>query len=174
MRGRHAFLAALVVLGGCGSGQPSLSDQEVTALLAGVDRVRAAAAEGDEITAAAALSQLRNEVLKLTERGEIGADQAEEILAAAAEVADELGSLSEAPATTGEDSADTEPNPQDTADDTEEAEDDAEDEGDDAEDAEDEEDTEDEATNEGDDGEEEDAEDAEAEDEGDDGEEGDG
>jgi hypothetical protein len=79
-----ARLASVVVLGvavaGCGSG---LSEHAAIELEARVDAVRAAAEARSRDGAAAAVTELQATVAALLESGEIDADKANEILAAA-------------------------------------------------------------------------------------------
>jgi hypothetical protein len=91
---------ALVVLAACGSSGSGVSSSAGTQLSARVDAVRAAAAHGDRRLAALRLAQLRTDLAKLQQTGQVSDGAAVRILRAAQSVHTQLVLLPEPTTTT--------------------------------------------------------------------------
>lgn len=92
-RGTVLMMALLVVFAGCGTGSRNLTAAGSSRLSSEVAALRSAAEVGDRPGAEAALSTLRRSVAELQESKEIGGSEAADVLAAAAEVENNLGSI---------------------------------------------------------------------------------
>jgi hypothetical protein len=88
-----AAALAAVVLVGCGSSSPSISEDASQQLELRVEAVRNAAAARDRTGAEAALADLRRSVEALRSRDEVSSDRVSEILDAAATVEARLQSI---------------------------------------------------------------------------------
>lgn len=100
---RRAFVAILLVatlLAACGGGSPSMTARGASELHAQVTAVRAAASAHDADGAARALDTLRASVARLRRSGDVTADRATTILAAASTVEDQLVSITTTTTTT--------------------------------------------------------------------------
>jgi len=91
---------AVSVLAACGGGSPSVSDDAASELHAQVTAVRTAVGAHDAERAARALDTLRASVSKLRRSGDVSADRAREILAAATAVQTRLVSITTTTTTT--------------------------------------------------------------------------
>ena len=101
MRRLLAIVApAATFLAACGGGSPPVSDDAASELHAQVSAVRAAVGGHDAAQAARALDTLRASVARLRRAGDVSGDRAEEILAAATAVQDQLVSITTTTTTT--------------------------------------------------------------------------
>jgi hypothetical protein len=91
---------AVTCFAACGSGSPSVSDDAASELHAQVTAVRTAVGAHDADGAAQALDTLRASVTKLRRSGDVSADRAREILAAATAVQTRLVSITTTTTTT--------------------------------------------------------------------------
>lgn len=91
MRRLGPVLVLLVLLVACGQGGDGIGQSASAALDPHVQQVRAAATRGDRTGAARALTELRQTVADLRERGDLSEAGAARVLAAAAEVEAGLG-----------------------------------------------------------------------------------
>jgi hypothetical protein len=93
-------VVALLALGACGDGDRSLSDRAATSLQTRVEAVKAAAAERDADAAVRALAALRTSLDSLRRSGDVPAERARSILAAANVVEAELVGITTTTTTT--------------------------------------------------------------------------
>ena len=89
-----AVLAAIVgVAVACGGHAPALTSAAASRLGTDIGAIRTAAGRGDRAAAAAALGQLRVDVVAEQSRGQITSARAQQLLADAADVEAALGSI---------------------------------------------------------------------------------
>ena len=100
MRRLVVVVLAVCALTACGGEPPSVSDRAATQLHAQVTAVRTAVGARDADGAARALEELRASVARLRRRGDVSADRATAILAAAAGVERQLVSITTTTTTT--------------------------------------------------------------------------
>ncbi|MEP6476219.1 MAG: hypothetical protein ABJC60_02995 [Actinomycetota bacterium] len=96
-RAAVAGVLGLAILVGCGSSATDISERAQRQLQTRLDEVTAAVGLADSVSARSALADLERSVTQLVDAGQLSADRAAEILAAAQDVADRL-SLLPAPA----------------------------------------------------------------------------
>ena len=99
-RGLVIVALAVSVLASCGDGSPSVSDDAASELHAQVTAVRTAVGAHDAERATRALDTLRASVSRLRRSGDVSADRAREILAAATAVQNRLVSITTTTTTT--------------------------------------------------------------------------
>ncbi len=89
-----ALSAALLcgLLAGCGSGTETITKANADTLRSQVDAIRAAVADGRNPAALSALADLRKEIRRLAESGELNADDSEVLLTQADRIAENIKS----------------------------------------------------------------------------------